>query len=126
MKRAGNSMIGLLVTAAIILLLTVFFLKGTSVFSGGSASNRKDGLGKTIPGAVKAAATDDVCRSNLNQVRLSLTIAHDSNGDEGWPATIQDTKIGNQFYSCPLGHEPYKYDPQTGTVRCVHLGHEKF
>lgn len=120
-------LIGLIVTMAIILVLTVFFLKGPSMFStSGGGSSRKDGMGTTIPGAARAKAFDDVCMSNLKQVRMSISISHDSNGDEGYPATIEETRLGKDFYRCPLGHEPYSYDPQTGTVKCVHPGHEKY
>ncbi len=113
-------MIATLIVIAIIAILAVVFLKG-----GGGMSARKDGIGKTIVGQTKAAAKDDVCRSNLGQLRLALQIAQDP--VEGtWPATVEGAKIGSDFYSCPLGHEPYVYDPKTGQVHCVHPGHEKY
>ena len=109
-----------LAVIAIIAILAVVFLKG-----GGTMTQRKDGIGKTIIGQTRADAKDDVCRSNLKQVREGLQIAQDP--VEGtWPATLEETRLGKDFYSCPLGHEPYQYDPKTGQVHCVHPGHEKY
>lgn len=120
MKQRGQTLVASLIVIAIITVLAVVFLKG-----GGQMSQRKDGIGKTIVGQTKAAAKDDVCRSNLGQVRMALQIAQDP--VEGtWPADLTATRLGSQFYSCPLGHEPYQYDPKTGQVHCVHPGHEKY
>lgn len=124
MKR-GNTLVGLLVTFAIIAVLAVVFLKGGNVF-GSNSSPRKDGRGTTVPGLVKAKAEDEVCRSNLGQVRMSLQISRDANGDESWPESLQETRLGSQFYMCPMGKEPYRYDPATGKVSCPHPGHEKY
>jgi len=27
---------------------------------------------------------------------------------------------------CPVGGEPYQYDPSSGRIWCIHPGHEKF
>lgn len=121
----GNSLVGLLVVVLIIAVLSVVFMKGGSVF-GGPGSSRKDGLGTTVPGSAIAAARDEVCRSNLNQVRQSLGIVHDQDTEAKWPATLEETKLGADFYRCPLGHEPYRYNPETGEVKCPHPGHEGF
>jgi hypothetical protein len=123
MKR-GNSLAGMLVVIVIIGILAVVFLKGGNVFGGAAGSSRKDGKGTTIPGAALAKTRDAVCKSNLNQDRLSLGIAHDGDPDGNWPASLTETKTN--MYSCPLGDEPYKYDPDTGTVKCVHPGHERY
>lgn len=121
MKRRGFTLIATLITVAIICVLMVVMMQGTG---GGDFAQRKDGMGKTMPTASRAAAEDSVCRSNLQQVRQGLQIA--MIGTDEHPASIEDAHIGQQFYSCPLGHEPYKYDPQTGEVHCVHPGHERY
>lgn len=121
MKR-GQTLVATLIVIVIIAMLSVVLLTGSL---GGGTSHRKDGLGTTIPGAVKMAAKDDVCRSNLNQVRLGVQVAR-TNADDTPPATIEETKLGSDFYKCPIGKEPYAYDPATGEVRCVHPGHEKY
>lgn len=121
----GNTLVATLAVMAIIAILAVVFMKGSGAF-GASGSPRADGRGTTVPGLVKAKAQDEVCRSNLQQLRQSLSIAHDTGGDEAWPQTLDETHIGSQFYSCPMGKEPYQYNPQTGEVHCTHPGHEKY
>ncbi len=123
----GETLVGLLVVIAIIAVLAVVTLKGTGAF-GKSESPRADGRGTTIPGLAKAKAEDTVCQNYLGQLRMSLQIAHDTGGDESYPQTLEETRLGNQFYSCPMGKgkEPYGYDPTTGRVWCIHPGHEKY
>ncbi|HTQ09499.1 MAG TPA: hypothetical protein VMI31_05450 [Fimbriimonadaceae bacterium] len=126
MKR-GNSLIGLLVTVAIVAVLVVVLMRGQSFLSApGTGSPRKDGKGTTIPGLVKADALDDVCREHLRDLRMAIQLAEQSDGDDKPPATLEDTHQGADFYKCPVGGEPYQYDPATGTVKCVHPGHEKY
>jgi len=120
MKQRGQTLIASLIVIVIIAILAVVFLKG-----GGATSARKDGEGRTIIGQTKAAAKDDVCRSNLSQVRAALQIKQDP-VDGTWPETLEETHIGSEFYRCPLGKEPYVYDPKTGQVHCIHPGHEKY
>lgn len=120
MKQRGFTLIATLITVAIICVLMVVMMQGY----GGPVSNRADGMGKTIPGAAKLTAEDEVCKNNLGQVRQGLAIAN--LGADGHPESIQDAHIGEQFYSCPVGHEPYQYNPKTGEVHCVHPGHESF
>lgn len=121
---SGNSLIGLLVAVFIVVLASVFFVTGGK-FLGGESQERADGKGKTLIGKSLYAAKDDVCISNLNQVRQGINIATDP-VENTFPQTIEETRLGTQFYSCPVGKEPYEYDPTTGTVKCPHKGHEKY
>ena len=123
-RNRAQTIIATLIAVVIMLVLAVALMYGSGMFGGKPVSSRKDGLGTTIPGAVKYKAKDEVCRSNLGQVRQSLQIAWTT--DESYPETIDGTRLGSTFYSCPLGNEPYLYDPQNGTVFCPHPGHEKF
>jgi hypothetical protein len=115
-----------MVTIVIMMILAVALFKGSGMLGVKSAPARKDGHGTTVLGAAEWAAKDDVCRSNLSQVREALQLAESQDPDGKFPQTLQETKIGNDFYSCPIGHEPYAYDPTTGQVHCVHPGHEKY
>ncbi|MDX2064472.1 MAG: prepilin-type N-terminal cleavage/methylation domain-containing protein [Fimbriimonadaceae bacterium] len=125
-RNAGNTMIGMMVTLAIMLLLAVGLFYGSGMFQkGGAKSPRADGKGQTIPAQVKLAAQDDVCRSNLNQVRAALQIAT-MNNDDTPPTELTETRLPQQFYACPIGKEPYAYDASTGRVGCVHPGHNGY
>lgn len=117
--RAGQTLVAMLAVIVIIAILAAVFLKG------GGENTRKDGVGKTIIGQTKAAAQDDVCRSNLGQVRMSIQVQTDP-VENTFPTDLKSLKLGDDFTRCPLGKEPYVYDPQTGKVHCVHLGHEKY
>ena len=123
--RRGQTLVGLLIVIAIMAVLAVAVMRPWAV--GGTAKPaRADGKGTTVPGLAKLKAEDTVCRSNLEQVRAFIQIAR-TNADDQPPATLAEIPgLPKDFLSCPLGHEPYAYDPATGTVRCVHPGHEKY
>ncbi len=124
-KRA-QTMIATLIVIAIILVLVVILFRGYYGGHIGADSPRQDKLGKTVPGLAVLAAKDDVCRNNLSQDRSSIQIFHSTNGDEGYPAKLEDLRLGHDFCYCPVGHERYTYDPNTGEVHCPHPGHEKY
>ena len=114
-------MIATLITVAIICVLMVVMMQGM----GSDMPMRKDGKGRTTYGAARMSAEDDVCRSNLAQVRQALAAARMSS-PEGEPGSIEDDGLPAQENMCPIGHEPYQYDAATGEVHCVHPGHEKY
>src|SRR6476659_7848030 len=124
--QRGQTMIASMIVIAIILILAVFLLRGYTNGHLGPGSARKDKLGNSIPGVSILAAKDDVCRNNLSQDRAAIQIFHTTNGDEGFPSTMEDFKLGHDFYYCPVGHERYNYDPGTGQIHCPHPGHEKY
>lgn len=124
-KSNGRSLVGVLVSVAIIILLTIVFTVGSGSIMGKKPEARPDGKGETVIGRSMYAAKDEVCRSNINQVRQSIQIQTDP-VENTYPETIQDTKLGSDFYKCPVGSEPYDYDKTTGKVRCIHPGHEKY
>jgi competence protein ComGC len=121
-KRSGFTMIATLITVAIICILMVVMMQGYG--TGSTMPDRKDGKGKTIYGGVMMSAKDQVCKSNLSQVRQAIEAAKLS-GD-GNPAELSGAGIGESFYHCPVGNEPYQYDANTGQVHCPHPGHENF
>ena len=120
-ETRGQTIVASLIVIAIICILAVVALRGNF---GEGKSPRKDGMGITAPGLVRAMAIDTKCQSNLGQVRMALGMKQTT--EEEFPASIDETRLGASFYKCPLGGEPYKYDPATGTVTCPHLGHEKY
>src|SRR5437763_16370973 len=96
-KQKGQTMIASMIVIAIILILAVILLRGYTGGHLGGASPRQDKLGHTIPGLATLSAKDDVCRNNLSQDRSAIQIAHTANGDEGYPATLDDLKLGHDF-----------------------------
>jgi len=127
-KTRGFTIVSTLITITIMLVLAVALMKGSGMFAGPGekVSARKDGKGTTTMGAAMYAAKDDVCRSNLGQVRQSLMVLQSSSGEDSYPQDIHETKLPSDFYKCPVGHEDYEYDPSTGKVRCPHPGHENY
>lgn len=117
-------MIATLITVAIILILMVVLMKGEGL-GGGTVDVRKDGLGKTTMGGAILSAKDSQCQADLSQVRTALAAARMSSTD-GPPQSITEAGLPQTDYVCPVGGEPYSYDPTTGEVHCVHPGHEKF
>ncbi|MES1227214.1 MAG: prepilin-type N-terminal cleavage/methylation domain-containing protein [Armatimonadota bacterium] len=122
MKKRGFTLVAILVVVAIIaILVIVMYGKG----AGTTTAARPDGKGETIIGKSLYAAKDDVCRNDLSNLRASIAINTDP--IEGTkPAKLEDTHLGSQFYKCPVGGEPYNYDPKTGKVSCPHPGHESY
>lgn len=121
MIRRGQTLVATLIVILIIGILAVVLLQGTQ----GGVSSRADGKGTTVVGAVKAEAQDEVCKSNLGQVRTAITIAR-TNGDDQPPATLDENGLSAEYRKCPMGGEPYQYDPTNGEVHCTHPGHEKY
>ncbi len=109
----------MVVLVIICILAGVYFVGGS-----GGGSTRADGKGKTIVGGAIYRARDEVCRSNLNQVRQAVQLKWTT--DDAYPATLDETRIGQDFYQCAIGKEHYEYDASTGKVKCVHPGHEKY
>jgi hypothetical protein len=123
--RRGESLVGVLVAVAIVILLAVAFSVGSGVFGGPGGATRADGKGETIVGRSKFAAKDVECRNNLSQLRTAIRIATDPVEDTK-PTTLQETRLGSDFYRCPVGKEDYVYDSESGKVSCPHKGHENY
>lgn len=118
--KRGYTLVGTLVAIALMLGLAVYFVMGT-----GAGSKRKDGLGKTVPGAVRAQAFDTECKNQLSQIRQSISIATNM-GEDAHPTSLSDLRLGGDYLLCPIGKEPFAYDAATGKVQCVHPGHEAY
>ncbi len=118
-------MIGILVAVAIVIVLAIVFTVGSGALAGKSEPARPDGKGTTVVGKALYRAKDEVCRSDLQELRLSIETKTDP-VDNTHPQSLKDTGLGADFYKCPVGGEPYEYDPTTGKVHCVHPGHEKY
>lgn len=123
-RRRANTLIGLMVAMAIVILATLFFVTGGKML-GGKVEERPDGKGETMIGKSIYRAKDTQCRSNLGQMRQGIGIATDP-VENTFPQSLEETRLGATFYKCPVGGEAYVYDPATGLVSCPHAGHEKY
>ncbi len=71
-------------------------------------------------------AKSTVCQSNLTSIRQSIAASQAGDTDGKFPQTLEELKLPKEILSCDVGKEPYIYDPATGTVRCIHPGHENY
>ena len=126
--QRGSSLIGIIVALVLLLFVGLYFLtyKPGSGVAGEKAGYgvRKDKVGETIVGQSIARAKDAKCMEDIKQVRAAIEIANPAG--ETPPAALTELKLPKEMIECPIGHEPYEYDPATGKVRCPHPGHEKY
>lgn len=117
---------GLLAAIVIIgIMVAVYLTGGLGIFGGETVlPARADGQGKTTVGRAAARAKDEVCRSNLRQVNMSIEVTKTS-GDP--PMSLPELGLGDAFLRCSIPpNEAYRYDGQGGRVTCPHPGHESF
>jgi competence protein ComGC len=117
-ERGFLMLIGLLVVLVIIMILYKSEFGGP--VGGGSAA---PGGPQTMLGGAVDRADQTICRNNLSQLRAAITIYQGNNGT--FPPSLEALQ-SNVVLKCPVGGEPYQYDPATGTVHCTHPGHESF
>jgi len=117
-KRCGQTMIGLLVVIVIILGVTIYFLYPSRQAKNSSQPQRSTAT------QVKDKAQDVVCQNNLRQIRMAIQA--DTMSGEPPPRSLAELHYPPESLRCPVGGEPYQYDPRTGQVHCVHPGHERF
>ncbi len=113
-QRGFLTLIGLLLVIVIIAMLFAFH-GGGGTGTGGTSVD-------TLGGSVQEAR-GTVCKNNLAQLRTAISLFSDANGR--YPNSLEELDAGISL-SCPVGGEPYEYDPATGTVNCVHPGHERY
>lgn len=124
MRSVG--LIGALVAAAIIVGAVVYlFASPPGTATGSQPAPRADGKGTTVIGRPAFEAKDEVCKSNLGNVRLSIQTKTDP-VENTFPQSIEELGLPQSTVVCPIDKVPYEYDPQTGTARCPHPGHESY
>jgi prepilin-type N-terminal cleavage/methylation domain-containing protein len=117
-SRQGFSLIEILVVMVIVVILSSITY---SVFFGHSKNAPPGKAHNPIE-----RAHDSECINNVHQVHLAI-LAADAGDTEGkHPASLDELKLPKEMLSCPVGHQPYVYDPATGEVHCPYPGHEKF
>jgi competence protein ComGC len=112
------SLIEILVVVIIIVLIGGFL---TNHYLGS-----KDLVGKKQKTPITAAHNVE-CMENLRSIRQSIMAAHTMDSDGKYPQSLTELKeLPASMLKCPVGGEPYIYDPATGAVHCVHPGHEAY
>ena len=117
--RSGFALIELLVVIALIAVLGGGLY---AFYAGHSGMSGKKGE----PKSAMTVALDSECLQNLGSVRQCIK-AEEATDEEKHPAALTNIKsLTSELRACPVGKEPYAYDPATGEVHCVHPGHEKY
>lgn len=114
-QRPAYTLVEMLVTVAIIAILIGMM----TVYLGGKQGTKK---GVESP---RGRARTVACQNNLNQLAMAMRMAADT--EEHAPQDIRAAlKNGatEEMLRCPETHQPYRYDPQAGTISCVTPGHE--
>ncbi|MBX3112514.1 MAG: hypothetical protein KF857_10935 [Fimbriimonadaceae bacterium] len=125
-KESGRGgLVGVIAAAAVALVLVLVFTNGSSIFGGKKEPERADGQGKTLVGKSLLKAKDTVCLEQLQEDRQMIQVATDP-VEETKPASLAEAKVTGDLARCPIGKEPYVYDPATGSIHCPHPGHEKY
>ncbi len=114
-------MVGVLVAVAILaILLMVWLYYGT----GGQSGNTPGAPPVSRIGETKSAARGVECRNNLSQIRTALQMRQGT--EESLPATLKELGLPDSMLACPESGQPYQYDPNTGTVKCLTPGHMSY
>jgi hypothetical protein len=121
-------LIEILVAVVIIAMLASYYLTGSGTVagrggSGSGLSPNVEGEPTSIPGKARDEAESVVCRNNLGQVRAAIANYQATNGT--FPPDLPSLQVGVPL-TCPVGGEPYQYDPNTGQVNCTHRHHEGY
>ncbi|HEY0866195.1 MAG TPA: prepilin-type N-terminal cleavage/methylation domain-containing protein [Fimbriimonas sp.] len=124
MSRKGQTLAAMLIVIVIIAILAAVMYVGPGVLGGKKESPRADKMGNTTMGLSKLQAEDEVCRSNLRQLRSAIQVVQMS--EDRFPTSLMEVPSGASMSACPIGKEPYAYDPMSGTVSCPHPGHENY
>lgn len=122
-KRGNWTLIGILAAAAIVLIAVVFiFARGGGLSSVKSESPLLDqsSTKHTVVGKSIETAKAAECKQRLDQIRKGIETYKATNATEANPASLNDIGLGVSFdfFTCPVTHQPYSYDPATGKVVC--------
>lgn len=128
-RRGSWSMIGMLITVAIIMVLVGILYLGLGKKQDAAMRQQIGTVAgstkTTVPGLAEDAARNEACKSNLRQLRDAVTIFQTTNGS--FPPSLDAAGIKTpDLLKCPVGGESYQYDPSTGAVTCARQGHGKF
>ncbi len=117
-QSRGFSLIEILVVIVVIGVLAAFVLPG--YLKGGKTPG-----GKQVESPIQRGHSVE-CMNNLNQIRQAYQITTGAD-EENRPQTLDEftSSIPTSMKRCPVGGQPYQFDPATGRVACVQPGHQR-
>jgi prepilin-type N-terminal cleavage/methylation domain-containing protein len=117
--RRAFSLVEILVVLVILLIL--FAVLAPHYLKGGKSKD-----GKTIESPIQRGHSVE-CINNLSQLRQGYKLAT-TEDDAPRPQTLKEVGKGfpESMFRCPVGGQPYQYDPATGRIWCVQPGHESY
>ena len=116
-RSRAFSLVELLVVMVLLVVAAAFILPH---YLGGKTMS-----GKTVKSPI-SASHDVECQEYLRQCRQAISMAKMGNDNEANPASLSEMRELSSISKCPVGGEPYQYDPKTGEVHCPHPGHERY
>jgi hypothetical protein len=129
MLSRGLSLVGLLVSVAVVLVLFAV-VYGTLGQRRPQPLPSRPGGPETRLGQSLEKGQEVACRNNLRQIRDALQMEADASEDGSRPASLgalaQKYALPGEMLACPVSRQPYQYDPASGTVRCATPGHGSF
>lgn len=78
----------------------------------------------SLPGRIVQKAIGEKCIEYLRQLRMAIDIYQQDNGS--YPPDLATLSGVGRMTACPVGRQPYVYNPTTGEVHCTFPGHEKY
>ncbi len=119
MKRRGFSLVEILVV--VVILLVIMAILAPRYLGGGKGPG-----GKPIESPMQRGRSAE-CINNLSQLRNGYRIAT-LEDDAQKPTTLREVGRGfpESMFSCPVGKQPYSYDPTAARIWCVQPGHERY
>lgn len=126
-RRGFAALIEIIIVAALILGGLALYLS----FSGGYGKMPDVGgpVGDqpaSVPGRAIQKAHSMECQQDLRQLRMLINMSKGEGESGGYPQSLEAMPEASKIRTCPVGGEPYTYDPTTGRVSCPHPGHEGY
>jgi hypothetical protein len=113
------SLVEILIVAVIIIALAAFLMP--LYLKGGRGPGGKRGESPMQRGHSVE------CINNLSQLRQAYQLATAGGDEDGKPQSIAEFARGipQGMLRCPVGGQPYSFDPASGRLWCVQPGHER-
>lgn len=121
-NRGSWSLVGLLVVAAIIVVVVAVKFAGGPMTTADKDKSLLDKAStkKTTVGRAIDTGKSVECREQLRQIRVGIDMYKQTSTSGGPPPTLKEAvpSVSSAYFQCPVTGQAYTYDPATGTVTC--------